>query len=138
MKNIKIINKKAYFDYFLIDKYEAGMVLLGKEIKLIRNNKFNIYKSYCKIYNNEIFIYNINIKKKKKRKIKLLLLKKEILKINQKIKNNNNLTIIPTKIFFSKSGYAKIEIFLSKKKKIYDKKKIIKKKEEKKINKYFF
>ncbi|WGH28054.1 MAG: SsrA-binding protein [Candidatus Shikimatogenerans bostrichidophilus] len=75
MNNKKIINKKAYYDYFLINKFEAGMVLLSKEIKLIRNNKFNINKSYCKIYNNEIYIYNINIIKKKKNKI--IIIKKK-------------------------------------------------------------
>ncbi|WGH26555.1 MAG: SsrA-binding protein [Candidatus Shikimatogenerans bostrichidophilus] len=133
MKNI--INKKAFYDYNLIIKFNAGMVLSGKIIKLIRNNKINIIKSYCKILNNEIFIFNLY-----KKKIKLLLSKKEIYKIKLKLKYNNNFTIIPTKIFFS-NGYAKIEIYISKKKKIYDKKKIIKKKEEiekKNINKYYF
>ncbi|WGH27566.1 MAG: SsrA-binding protein [Candidatus Shikimatogenerans bostrichidophilus] len=133
MKNI--INKKAFYDYYLINKFNAGLVLSGKLVKLIRLNKININNTYCKIINNEIFILNFN-----KKKIKLLLTKKEIYKINQKLKFNNNYTIIPTKIFFSINGYVKIEIYISKKKKIYDKKKIFKKKEEmerKKLKKYY-
>ncbi|WGH25660.1 MAG: SsrA-binding protein [Candidatus Shikimatogenerans bostrichidophilus] len=135
MKKKNIINKKAYYDYYLIEKFNAGMILFGEEVKLIRQNKFNIYLSYCKIKNNEIYIYNFKIHNKKIRNIKLLLLKKEINKINKKIKNNN-LTIIPTKIFYSYSGFIKLEIFISKRKKIYDIKKIIKKKDKKKNKDY--
>ncbi|WGH25295.1 MAG: SsrA-binding protein [Candidatus Shikimatogenerans bostrichidophilus] len=136
-----IINKKAYYDYNLIRKYNAGMVLLGKEIKLIRQNKCNIYKAYCKIINYNIFLFNFKIHKRNLRKIKLLLSKKEINNIYQNI-TNKNYTIIPTKIFYSKSGFAKIEIFLSNRKKKYDKIKVSKKKEKeinkKKIKKYYF
>ncbi|BDT61583.1 MAG: hypothetical protein RDO_1110 [Flavobacteriales endosymbiont of Rhyzopertha dominica] len=129
MKNI--INKKAYYNYYLLEKYNAGMKLSGKEIKAIRNNKIDIYNSYCYIYNNEIYIYNLkffNIKNNNK--IKLLLFKKEINKIKNKITNNKNLTIIPTKIFISNTGFAKIEIFISKRKKKYNKKEIFKKQEK--------
>ncbi|WOX79084.1 SsrA-binding protein [Candidatus Shikimatogenerans bostrichidophilus] len=137
---MNIINKKAYYEYYLIEKYNAGMVLTGKQIKLIRNNNFELYKSYCKIYNNEIYIINFKQKlNNKNKKIKLLLTKREINRIKQKLKNNN-FTIIPTKIFFSNNGYAKLEIYLSKKKKIYDKRLIIKKREKLEkdnINKYY-
>ncbi|MDH3003793.1 MAG: SsrA-binding protein [Candidatus Shikimatogenerans sp. JK-2022] len=136
MNNIKITNKKAYYNFFLIKKYNAGMVLLSNDIKLIRKNKINLNQSFCKIYNNEIFLFNIKINNKNK--IKLLLLKKEILKINQILKFNNKLTIIPTKIFFSNNGYAKIEIYIAKKKKIYDKKKKNKNKDFNKILKNYF
>ncbi|MDH3004708.1 MAG: SsrA-binding protein [Candidatus Shikimatogenerans sp. JK-2022] len=138
-----MINKKAYYDYFLIKKFNAGLILLGKEIKYIRKNIFNIYNSYCKLNynNNRIYMYEFKINKIKKRKIQLLLSKKEIREIYQKIKNNN-FTIIPTKIFYSNSGFAKVEIYIAQKKKKHQKIKISKKKEklinEKKMKKYYF
>ncbi|WGH24931.1 MAG: SsrA-binding protein [Candidatus Shikimatogenerans bostrichidophilus] len=137
----KIINKKAFYYYNLIKKKNAGLVLKGKEIKLIRQNKCNISNSYCKIYKNNIYLLNFKIHNNKIRKIKLLLSKKEILKIYNKI-INSNYTIIPTKIFYSDSGFAKLEIYLSKKKKKYEVNKISKKKEKeinkKRIKQYYF
>ncbi|MDH3005123.1 MAG: SsrA-binding protein, partial [Candidatus Shikimatogenerans sp. JK-2022] len=139
--NYIIKNKKAYYNYNLIRKFNAGMILLGKEIKLIRQKKCNIYKAYCKSYNNNIYLLNFKIHKINLREIKLLLYKEEINKINQQLKNNNY-TIIPTKIFISKSGFAKVEIYLSISKKKYEKKRISKKKEkeinEKRLKKYYF
>ncbi|WGH25572.1 MAG: SsrA-binding protein [Candidatus Shikimatogenerans bostrichidophilus] len=134
------INKKAFFEYNLIEKYKAGIVLFGKEVKYIRHNKFNIYNSFCKIINQNIYLINFKINKLKRRNIKLLLKKKEIIKIYQKIKNTNY-TIIPIKIFFSRSGFAKINIYISSKKKKNEKIKISKKKEkqinEKRLKKYY-
>lgn len=139
MKNI--INKKAKYNYFLIEKFNAGMVLLGKEIKFIRHNKFNINKSYCKINKLDVILLNFKIYNLKTRNIKLLLSKKELNKIKNKILIHNY-AIIPYKVFFSNSGFAKIIIYLSKIKKKYDKTKLSKKKEKeiykKEFKKYYF
>ncbi|MDH3004468.1 MAG: SsrA-binding protein [Candidatus Shikimatogenerans sp. JK-2022] len=125
----EIINKKINYFYNLIKKYNAGLILKGKEVKLIRNKKCNISNSYCKIYKNNIYIYNFKIHNLNLRKIKLLLLKKEILKIYQYVYNKNR-TIIPQKIYFSNSGFAKIIIYICIRKKLYDLKKKNKKKEK--------
>ncbi|MDH3004283.1 MAG: SsrA-binding protein [Candidatus Shikimatogenerans sp. JK-2022] len=127
----EIINKKANYYYNLVKKYNAGMVLYGKEIKLIRSNKCNILNAYCKILNNNIFLLNFKIHNLNNRNIKLLLSKKEILKIYNYIINKNYI-IIPTKLFYSLSGFAKIEIYLSRRKKNNE---LINKKKEKELNK---
>ncbi|WGH24746.1 MAG: SsrA-binding protein [Candidatus Shikimatogenerans bostrichidophilus] len=139
--NKEIINKKARYYYTLIKKFNAGLILYGNEIKLIRNNKCNITNAYCKLYKNNIYLLNFKIHNCNLREIELLLSKKEIQKINNLI-INKIYTIIPTKIFYSKSGFAKIELFLSKRKKKYDIRRISKKKEKelnkKKLKKYYY
>ena len=130
-------NKKAYFDYLLFDKFEAGIALLGTEIKSIRKNGANLKDCYVKITPNlEAYLINCHISPyefgniynhEPRRDRKLLLNKKEILKILNKIKQEQY-TIVPTKMYFS-SRWVKVEIALAKGKKLYDKRESIKKKD---------
>lgn len=130
---MEILNKKAKFEYELFDKFEAGIVLTGTEIKSIRKGSANIKDSYVTIRNHEVFIINMFISHYKEGNIfnqnetrtrKLLLNKKEILKIENKI-NIDGYTIVPTKLYFS-HGLAKLEIAIAKGKHTYDKKESIK------------
>lgn len=138
--NRKIVttNRKAFHDYNIFEKFVAGIVLKGTEIKSIRNNAVNLKDSFCKIDDNELFLYNCHISPydkgnrynhEEKRTRKLLLTKKEILKISQKIKKDGY-TVIPLELFFVQ-GLAKLEIGLAKGKKLYDKRDDIAKKEQK-------
>lgn len=130
-------NKKAHFDYLLFDKFEAGIVLLGTEIKSIRRNGANLKDSYIKITDNlEAYIINCHISPyefgnifnhEPRRDRKLLLNKKEILKILNKVKQEKY-TIVPTQMYFS-SRWVKLEIALAKGKKLYDKRDSLKKKD---------
>lgn len=131
-------NRKAFHDYNIFEKFVAGIVLKGTEIKSIRNNAINLKDSFCKIDDNELFLYNCHISPydkgnrynhEEKRTRKLLLTKKEILKISQKIKKDGY-TVIPLELFFVQ-GLAKLEIGLAKGKKLYDKRDDIAKKEQK-------
>lgn len=134
--NIVSTNRKANFNYLLLEKYTAGLVLNGYEIKSIREKKVNINDSYCVIIKNEIFIkqlyigqytHNNTLPCDEYRLRKLLLNKNEIIKIKNKINNSN--TIIPTSIFINEKGLAKINIAIAKGKKLYDKRRSIKEKE---------
>ena len=127
---VKIIclNRKASFNYFLIDQYEAGLVLRGSEIKSVRNGKVSIADSYGVEKDGEIFLINSHIPVYKQASYsnhnpyaerKLLLNKREISKLIGKI-NKEGLTIVPTKMYFKK-GKAKIEIAVAKGKKNFDK-----------------
>ena len=127
---IKIIalNKRASFDYFLLDKYEAGIVLQGTEIKSIRRNSANIKDAYVVIKDYEAYVLNMNISIYEQGNIfnheplrtrKLLLHKKEIIRLQAKVKEEGY-TLIPTKMYFVK-GKAKLEFALAKGKKNYDK-----------------
>ena len=131
-------NKKAKHDYFLQDTYEAGIKLLGSEIKSIRQGKVNFADAYAYIRNGEAFLMNMNISKYKEsnqfnheetRTRKLLLHKKEIIKIENKIKQDA-LTLIPTKLYID-HGLCKVEIALAKGKKLYDKRQSLKEKDAK-------
>ena len=130
---IEINNKKARFDYQIFDTYEAGVALTGTEIKSIRQGNCNLKDSYIIIRQNEAFILNMHISHYEEGNIfnheetrtrKLLLHKKEILKLNDKIRISGY-TIVPLKLYFKKNK-AKIEIALAKGKKIYDKRETIK------------
>ena len=136
-EGIKVIalNKKANYDYFLFDTYEAGLVLEGSEIKSLRGGNVNLKDSYAKIENGEVFIYSMHISPyeqgnrynhKPERTRKLLLNKQEIRKMSDKIKKEGY-TIVPLELFLS-HGFAKIEIGLAKGKKLYDKREAIAKK----------
>lgn len=136
-KNISVKNRKASFEYSFLEKFEAGIVLLGTEIKSIRQGGTNISDAYCYCNNGEVFIKNMHISPLKNagenqhdplRIRKLLLTKKEIRKIIENLKNQG-LTIIPVFLFTNKRGLVKIEIALSKGKKLYDKRDSIKKKD---------
>ncbi len=137
-KKVITTNRKAFHDYTIFDKFIAGMVLMGTEIKSIRKNAINLKDSFCKIEDNEVFLYNCHISPyeqgnrynhKAERTRKLLLTKKEILKIQSKIKKDGY-TIIPLEVFIEK-GFAKIEIGLAKGKKLNDKRDDIAKKDQK-------
>ena len=131
-------NRKAFHDFTIFEKYVAGIVLTGTEIKSIRKNAINLKDSFCKIEDNEIFLYNCHISPyeqgnrynhKADRTRKLLLNKKEILKISNKIKKDGY-TVVPLEVFLS-HGFAKVEIGLAKGKKIHDKRDDIAKKDQK-------
>ena len=138
-ENTKLIssNKKASFDYTLFDRFEAGIALLGTEIKSIRKNGANLKDSYIRISDNlEAYLVNAHISPyefgnifnhEPRRERKLLLNKKEILKILNKVKQEKY-TIVPVKMYFS-SRWVKLEIALAKGKKLYDKRESIKKKD---------
>lgn len=145
MKNIeKLIstNKKAFFDYTLFDKFEAGISLLGTEIKSIRKNGANLKDSYVKITDNlEAVLINCHISPyefgniynhEPLRDRKLLLNKKEILKILNKVKQEKY-TVIPVRMYFS-GRWVKVEIALCKGKKLYDKRETIKERDLKREN----
>ncbi|MBE5885990.1 MAG: SsrA-binding protein SmpB [Lachnospiraceae bacterium] len=130
-------NKKAYHDYFIEEKYEAGLVLHGTEVKSLRQGKCSIKESFIRIENGEMFIYGMHISPYEKGNIfnkdplrpkKLLLHKREIMKLLGKIKEKGY-TLVPLQVYFT-SGRAKIEIGLAKGKKLYDKRDDIAKKDQ--------
>jgi SsrA-binding protein len=132
--DINIRNKQAGFQYELLDKYVAGIVLKGTEIKSIREGKVNLQDGYCYLNNGEIFAKGINIttyaqgthyNHEAARERKLLLKKMEIKKLEGKVEEKG-LTLIPTRLFINERGYAKLEIALAKGKKVHDKRDSIK------------
>ena len=140
---MEILNRKARFDYEILETYEAGIVLKGTEIKSIRNSRANLKDSYAIIRKNEMFLLNMHISPYENGNIfnhnetrtrKLLLHKKEILKIKNKVELQG-LTLVPLRLYF-KNNKAKIEIGIARGKKLYDKRETLKKKEiERNINK---
>lgn len=138
-ESIKLIanNKKAYHDYFIEDKYEAGISLHGTEVKSLRMGKCSVKESFVRIENGEVFIYGMHISPYEKGNIfnkdplrvkKLLLHKNEINKMVGKIKEKGY-TLVPLRVYF-KGSLAKIEIGLAKGKKLYDKRDDIAKKDQ--------
>ncbi|WP_421871919.1 SsrA-binding protein SmpB [Marinoscillum sp.] len=136
--NIQIRNRKASFEYEFLDKYETGLVLKGTEIKSIREGKASVQEAYCYINNGELFIKGMNISPYSNssfenhqidRERKLLVKKKELEKIQSKIEEKG-LTIVPTRIYINKRGFAKLEIAVARGKKLYDKRDSIKKKDQ--------
>ena len=137
---IKLIanNKKAYHDYFILDKYEAGIALVGTEVKSLRQGKCSIKEAYVKVEQGEIFVFGMHISPYEKGNIfnkdplrtrKLLLHKSEINKILGKIKEQG-ITVMPLRVYF-KGSLIKVEIGLAKGKKLYDKRADIAKKDQK-------
>tara|TARA_B110000444_G_C18795263_1_gene574503 strand:+ start:812 stop:1267 length:456 start_codon:yes stop_codon:yes gene_type:complete len=128
-------NKKAYWEYTILDEYDAGIVLVGSELKPLVSGKVSLNESYCMIDNNEVFIKGMYISENNlvgkydshntSRNRKLLLNKKEIKVIIKKI-NQKGMTLIPLNIHTNKTGLIKIKIALAKGKKLYDKKNVIK------------
>ena len=139
-KKINIQNKKARFQYEILDKYTAGIVLTGTEIKSIRSGKASITESFCEFSENgELFVVNMTIQEyafgnyynhKPKATRKLLLNKKELKKLNKEVQNTG-LTIIPLNLFMNDKGYAKLNIALAKGKKLFDKRETIKDRDNK-------
>ena len=138
-------NRSAYHEYFIDTKYEAGMILLGTEIKSIRTGKVSFNDSYCLITDGEIWLKSLNISPYSHgttsnhdpvRDRKLMLQKREINKIVAKLKEKGY-TLIPLKIFINSKNLAKIEIGLAKGKKLHDKRESIKQKDvEREMKRY--
>ncbi|ANW96496.1 SsrA-binding protein [Wenyingzhuangia fucanilytica] len=139
-KRINIQNKRARFEYEILDKYVAGIVLTGTEIKSIRLSKARITDSFCEFNDQgELFAINMFIEEylygnaynhKPKSSRKLLLNKKELKKLNKEVQAGG-LTIVPLKMFLNDKGLAKLEIALCKGKKLYDKRQTIKDRDNK-------
>ncbi len=137
---INILNRKAKFEYEFLDKYTAGIKLVGTEIKAIREGKAGIAESFCEFHNNgELFVINMNIEEyshatyfnhSPKSERKLLLNKKELKKLEKEVKNSG-LTIIPTRLFINENGLAKLDIVLARGKKLYDKRETMKDRDNK-------
>lgn len=135
--NINIQNKKARFEFEILDRFVAGIQLKGTEIKSIRKGKASLVEAYCVFINSELFIRNMNIAEyshgnrynhEPKRDRKLLLEKRELRKMLIKV-NERGLTIVPLRLFINDRGFAKVEIALARGKKIYDKRQSIKEKD---------
>ena len=130
-------NKKAYYDYFIDEKYEAGLVLHGTEVKSLRQGKCSIKEAYIQIINGEVFVINMNITPYEKGNIfnkdplrvrKLLLHKYEIMKLNGKIAEKGY-TLMPLQVYF-KGSLVKVQVGLARGKKLYDKRADIAKKDQ--------
>jgi len=134
---IEIKNRRASFEFTFIDRYTAGMVMKGSEIKSIRERKATINDAHCIIFNGELFVKGMHIAEYKNAgqyghfptaDRKLLLTKNELKKLADALRNKG-LTIIPTRLFINDKGFAKLEIVLAKGKKIHDKRESIKKRD---------
>lgn len=138
-KKINILNKRAKFDYEIIDRFTAGIVLTGTEIKSIRLGKASIAESFCEFQGLELFAINTQIEEyayskhfnhKAKTERKLLLNKKELKSLNKSVQNKG-LTVVPLRLFLNDRGLAKLEIALCRGKKNYDKRETIKDRDNK-------
>tara|TARA_A100001011_G_scaffold229975_1_gene238087 strand:+ start:192 stop:653 length:462 start_codon:yes stop_codon:yes gene_type:complete len=139
-KRINIQNKKARFEYEILDQFTAGIVLTGTEIKSIRESKASIAESFCEFNEkNELFAVNMYIEQyafgtrfnhRPKESRKLLLNKKELNKLLKQVKNSG-LTIVPLKLFINEKGFAKMLIALARGKKLHDKREILKERDSK-------
>lgn len=136
---INIKNKRASFEYHLLDRYIAGIALLGTEIKSIREGKANINDSFCAFLEDGLYIRNMHIAEysfgsfynhEAKRDRKLLLTKNELKKLRTK-GEEKGFTIVPLRIFISERGFAKVEIALAQGKKDFDKRETIKERDTK-------
>jgi len=139
-KKVNILNKRARFEYELLDEYTAGIVLTGTEIKSLRSSKASIAESFCEFNDREeLFTVNMNIDEyaygtsfnhRPKAQRKLLLNKKELKKLYKEVKNSG-LTIVPLRLFINDKGFAKLKIALARGKKLYDKRETIKDRDNK-------
>ena len=138
-KTVNIFNKRARFEYEIMEEYEAGLVLTGTEIKSLRSSKASITESFCQFIDDELYVINMMIDEYKlgtfynhkiKRERKLLLHKYELQKLKKKLKDVGN-TIIPLKLYINNSGKAKLLVSLARGKKLYDKREAIKDRENK-------
>jgi SsrA-binding protein len=136
---INIKNRKARFEYEILDKYVAGIKLAGTEIKAIRQGKASIAESFCEFQNHELFVINMHVEEyshathfnhNPKSERKLLLQRRELRKLEKEVKNSG-LTIIPLRVFINDRGLAKMQVALAKGKKLYDKRETIKDRESK-------
>ena len=139
MKTVEINNRQALFDFELLDKYEAGLMLKGTEIKSIRSGRVNLKDGFCFFKGDELYVKNVHIAEYEFGNInnheplsvrKLLLNRRELNKLHAKIKERGY-TIVPVRMFISERGFAKIEIALARGKKSFDKRNSIKLKDQK-------
>jgi len=130
-------NRKAYHDYFIEEKFEAGIVLKGTEVKSLREGRVNLQDSYASVHEGEMFLHHCHISPYSHGNImnqdpmrvrKLLLHKKEINKLLGKTQQKG-LTLVPLRIYFSNRGHAKVELGLAKGKKLYDRRESLKTRE---------
>lgn len=138
-------NRQAYFNYFIEDKYVAGIVLLGTEVKSIREGKVSFNDAFCMFEKNELWVRGLYIAEYSHGTVnnhiavhdrKLLLNKRELRKLQNKLKDKG-LTIVPLKVFLNEKNYVKVEIGLAKGKKNYDKRETIKQRDtEKEMKRY--
>lgn len=135
--SVEIKNKKASFEYEFIERFTAGIVLCGTEIKSVRAGKASLVDCYCYFVNGELYVRNMNISEywwgtvnrhEPRRDRKLLLTKRELRKLERAIKEKG-LTIVPTKLFIADNGYAKLIIALAKGKREFDKRQSIREKD---------
>jgi SsrA-binding protein len=135
--NINLKNKKASFEYELLDSFDAGIQLVGTEIKSIRGAKANLTDSYCQFFDGELYVKNLHISEYElgtcnnhiaKRDRKLLLNRKELNKLQKKVKESG-FTIVPVRLYLNEKGLAKLEIAVARGKKTYDKRETLKEKD---------
>lgn len=136
--NVNIKNKKAFFQYEILDKYEAGLMLLGTEIKSIREGKASLGEAYCYFKGEALYVKNMNISEYSHgninnhdpiRERKLLLHKKQLEKLFESLNKGGNNSIIPLRLYINEKGIAKLEIGLGRGKKLYDKRNTLKEKD---------
>ena len=142
---INIVNRRVSYEYHILQKYTAGLVLSGTEVKSLRDGNANLQEGFCFFREGELYIKNLQISIFKQGTIsnheplrtrKLLLKKVELRKLKSK-SEEKGISIVPIKIFFSETGYAKIEIALAQGKKLFDKREDIKKRDiEREIARY--
>ena len=142
---INIVNRRVSYEYHILQKYTAGLVLSGTEVKSLRDGNANLQEGFCFFRDGELYIKNLQISIFKQGTIsnhepmrtrKLLLKKVELRKLKSK-SEEKGISIVPVKIFFSETGYAKIEIALAQGKKLFDKREDIKKRDiEREIARY--
>lgn len=138
-KNVEIKNRKATFEYFFIDTYEAGLKLVGTEVKALREGNANLSDAYCVFKGDDLEVHSMYIGEYKfgnqnnheTRRVRRLLLKKsELKKLKRKVEEKGN-TIVPYRLYFNGRGFAKLEIALAKGKKSFDKRDQIKERDNK-------
>lgn len=146
LPQINIRNKRASFDYELLDSYQAGIVLTGTEIKSIRLGKASLVDTFCFFNNGELWVKNMYIAEyfygtynnhSARRDRKLLLTKKELQKI-QRLTKESGFSVIPIKLYITEKGLAKLNVAIAKGKKMYDKRESIKEREDKRNMDRFF
>ncbi|WP_419763812.1 MAG: SsrA-binding protein SmpB [Arcobacter sp.] len=135
--NLTFKNKKAFHDYFILESFEAGIELLGSEVKSIREGRVNLKDSYVRIIKNEVFILNLHIsylettnasfRPEETRPRKLLLHRKQINKLFEKV-TKDGMTVVPLKLYFNAKNFAKLQIATAQGKKLYDKRADLKEK----------
>lgn len=134
-KTLSVKNSKAYFDYHILDTYQAGVVLRGTEIKSVRENKLNMQDAYCQFRNGELYLVNLYIapyeqgtyyNHEARQDRKLLLKKKELRKLEKDFNHTQGQTMVPTRLYINDRGFCKVEVGLARGKKNFDKRETIK------------